>query len=298
MSIRVTLWPRNVGNQCLLMLVAGALLGRLAPAQTSWLEPVATLFLQVSQVVVMPYLICELIVGFGGLRQGSLQPLLRRGGLVLLGIWLAASLMVLLVPMILPPLLSSEFFYQSIFARSDPKDLVSTYIPSNIFLALVNDNFPAVVLFSCVLGILLQGVEGRDQLLASLVVIRRVFERLNKLIVRLIPFGIFAIVAQNSARMQFEQLLRMQGMLAVCLVSFVALSLASFLVLLSLTPLAPGQIWSLVKGYPFRGQDEPKIHCGAMDLLRCLRLGDCFRPIAVAPTCPISGLLTHQRRYW
>jgi hypothetical protein len=35
-----------------------------------------------------------------------------------------------------------------------------------------------------------------------------------------------------------------------------------------------------------------------MDLLRCLRLGDSFRPITVTLTIPIVGLLTHQRRYW
>ena len=34
-----------------------------------------------------------------------------------------------------------------------------------------------------------------------------------------------------------------------------------------------------------------------MDLLRRQRLGDSFRLIAVNPACPISGLLTHLRRY-
>jgi len=45
------LWPRQVGNQCLLMLAAGALLGWLAPDQVGWLEPLGELFLQASQIV-------------------------------------------------------------------------------------------------------------------------------------------------------------------------------------------------------------------------------------------------------
>lgn len=248
MTIGIPLWPRNVGNQCLLMLVAGGLFGRLAPGQISWVAPLASLFLQVSQVVVMPFLICELLVGFGKLRQGTLGLLLRRGGLVLLGIWLVAALSVLLVPLILPPLITSEFFHQGIFQRSQPQDLVTTFIPSNIFSALTNDNFPAVVLFSSVLGILLQDIEERDQLLAPLGVIRSIFGKLNKLVVKLIPFGIFALAAQNFARMDLTQLVRMQGFLAICLVSFFVLSSTALVVLFSLTPLGPKQIWDLIKG--------------------------------------------------
>ena len=248
MSFRLMLWPGSIGNQCLLMLAAGALFGRLLPGWTGVLKPLAVLFLQASQVVVMPYLICELLVGFGRLQPGSLGMLARRGGLVLLGLWTAAAATVLLIPLILPPLITSEFFYQGLFERTQPKDLLTTYVPDNIFTALAADNFPAVVLFSCVLGILLQGVEERDQLLPSLMVIRTVFGRLNKLVVKLIPYGIFALVALNAARMNLDQLLRMQGLIASCLISFISLSLLALLALMALTPLGPGQIWRLVKG--------------------------------------------------
>ncbi len=44
------LWPRRIGNQCLLMLAAGVMIGRLGPAAVEPLDPLATLFLQVSQV--------------------------------------------------------------------------------------------------------------------------------------------------------------------------------------------------------------------------------------------------------
>jgi len=153
MSIRVTFWPHSVGNQCLLM----------------------------------PFLICELLVGFERLQQGAPQLLCRRGGLVLLGTWLAGALAVLLVLMILPPLVTSEFFHQGIFERSQPQDLVNTDVPDNIFSALAADHFPAVVLFNCLLGFLLQGIPECDQLLPALEVMRAVFARLNKLVDKLIP---------------------------------------------------------------------------------------------------------------
>jgi len=89
----LSLWPRQIGNQCLLLLVTGVLVGLLAPTAALALKPLGLAFLQASQIVVMPFLICELIVGFGGLGSGSLQRLLRGGVVVLLGLWLLGGLM-------------------------------------------------------------------------------------------------------------------------------------------------------------------------------------------------------------
>ena len=79
------LWPRSIGNQCLLMLPLGLLIGLLWPEAAGLLQPVGRLFLQASQIVVMPFLICELVVGFGSLRPGMIRSFARSGLLVLLG---------------------------------------------------------------------------------------------------------------------------------------------------------------------------------------------------------------------
>ena len=230
------------------MLALGVLYGWLAPGWTGWLQPLATVFLQASQIVVMPFLICELVVGFGKLKPGSLGQLAQRGGLVLLGLWLAAALLVVVLPLFLPPLVTSEFYHAGLFDTAQPGDLLTTYLPDSIFTALADDNFPAVVLFSCVLGILLQGIEAREQLLAPLTVMRTVFKRLNKLVVHLIPYGIFALIAINLSRIDGEQLIRIQGFFALCLIIFVVLTLLCALALLTLTPLGPRALWQIVKG--------------------------------------------------
>ena len=242
------LWPQQIGNQCLLMLAAGLLFGLLAPAHTGWLQPVATVFLQASQIVVMPFLICELIVGFGKLQPGSLVLLARRGGAVLLGLWLAGALVVLVLPLFLPTLVTSGFFHTGLFERAEPSDLLKTYLPDNIFGALAADNFPAVVLFSCLLGILLQGIPERDELLKPLGVIRTLFKRLNKLVVVLIPYGIFALIARNVAQLKPDDLIRLQGYLSLSLIAFVLLTLAAVLSVVSLTPLKPADVWRISKG--------------------------------------------------
>jgi proton glutamate symport protein len=241
-------WPTQIGNQCLLMLLAGTLYGLLAPAQTGWLAPVGTVFLQASQIVVMPFLICELIVGFGRLQVGTLGMLARRGALVLLGLWLAAAGLVVVLPLFLPHLVTSEFFHAGLFERPSSGDLLKTYVPDNIFGALAADNFPAVVLFSSLLGILLQGVPERDELLKPLSVVRALFKRLNRLVVLMIPYGIFALIALNVASLDVEEFIRMQGYLSLSLIAFVLLTLASLLAVTSLTPVAPAQLWRVISG--------------------------------------------------
>jgi proton glutamate symport protein len=242
------LWPRSIGNQCLLMLPLGLLIGLCSPQAAGLLQPVGRVFLQASQIVVMPFLICELVVGFGSLRPGMLRSFARSGLLVLLGLWLAGGLVVLLLPEFLPPLVTSQFFHAGLFERPGPVDLVETYLPDNIFSGLAADNFPAVVLFSAVLGVLLQGVAHNQRLLEPLEVMRELFERLNKLTARIIPFGIFALTALNAARLDGTQLLRIQGFFQLSLVAFLVLSLACVAAVRALTPLPPATLWQVVRG--------------------------------------------------
>lgn len=242
------LWPEGIGNQCLVMLVLGALLGHLAPAVALGLRPLGSLFLQISQVVVMPFLICELIVGFGGLSSGALRSLLRNGTLVLLALWVSAGVLVVLLPTLLPAVQYSSFFHPQVFQESPSIDLLRTFVPDNIFGAMAADNFPAVVLFSAVLGILLQQLDGRDELLRTLELIRRVFSRLNRLTAWIIPYGILALSAMAFAELDLEQFARMQGLLLVCVVTLVVLGGALGGALVALTPLGPAALWRILRG--------------------------------------------------
>ena len=248
MSAHPFRWPRGIGNQCLLMLAVGALLGTLAPDATTALQPLATLFLQVSQVVVMPYLICELIVGFGGLSSGTLQTLLRGGVVVLVGLWLAAAVLVVVLPPLLPPVEYSGFFHTGLFQELPDTDLLRTFVPDNIFTALAADNFPAVVLFSSLLGMLLQRLEGREELLRTLDLVRQLFANLNRLTARIIPYGILALSALSFAQLEMDSFARMQGLLLLCLVSLVVLSVVLSAAVLALTPLGPAALWRIVRG--------------------------------------------------
>lgn len=75
------LWLRSLRLRCLLATVLGVVLGRLLPAAVPWLAPLGVMGLQASQLVVMPYLVCEVLHSLGHLPVGSLGDLLRRAHL-------------------------------------------------------------------------------------------------------------------------------------------------------------------------------------------------------------------------
>jgi len=230
------------------MLGFGVLLGLWAPTAATALRPLGLAFLQASQIVVMPFLICELIVGFGGLGSGSLRRLLRGGVLALLGVWVLGSLPVVFLPQFLPPLTYSGFFHAGLFQQPQSADLLRTYLPDNIFGALAADNFPAVVLFSAVLGILLQGMENRQELLRVLEVARQLFRRLNSLMARTVPYGILALSAVTFATLDWTQLVKIQAFMLLCLITFVVLSVLLTGLVLALTPLSAAGLWRIVRG--------------------------------------------------
>jgi len=238
----------SLGNQCLLMLVAGALLGSVVPQAAALLGPLGQAFLGASQVVVMPFLICELIAGFAGLSQSARRSLFQGGAVVLLGLWLVSALVVIVLPSFLPALVYSGFFRTDLFLEPESQDLLRTYLPDNIFSALAADNFPAVVLFSSVLGILLQGMEERQVLLPVLEAMRRLFARLNRLVARIIPLGILALTTVTASRLDLTQLVRLQALFQLTLIALLVLTLLFAAVVLACTPLSAAGLWRIVRG--------------------------------------------------
>ena len=190
----------------------------------------------------------DLVVGFGSLRPGILRTFFRSGLLVLLGLWTAGGLMVLLLPQFLPPLVTSQFFHGGLFERPEPVELIDIYLPDNIFSGLAADNFPSVVFFSTVLGVLLQSIDNKQRLLEPLEVMRQLFARLNKLVARIIPFGIFALTSLNVARLDWQQLLRIQGFFQLSMLGFLCLTLLCTATILALTPLSLSGLWRAVRG--------------------------------------------------
>ena len=242
------LLPRSIGAQCLSGLLLGILAWLLFGPKVAVLSPLGQIFLRASQIAVMPYLICELIGALGSLRPSSMRLLSRVGGVVLLAILASGALMVLLLPALLPALTSSTFFSPDLLQPPQPPDLVSTYLPFNIFTALADDNFPAVLLFAALLGCLVQGLPRRELLLEPLEQLRLLFRRLNKLVAQIAPLGILGLTATTLSSLSPELLVRSQALLVLNLVALVLLVVLGLTAIVTLTPLDLAASWRILRG--------------------------------------------------
>lgn len=242
------LWPAAMGQRFAVAILVGAAIGWLLPSVVPALEPIGLVGLQASQLVVMPLLVCEVLQALGRLATGSLPDLLRRGGLWLGLLWLIGAAAVLLMPLMLPQLQGSPFFHPSLLSPPPQIDLVRTVVPANLFQALAADNVAAIVLICGVLGVLLQRLEDRDDLLRPLAVLTRLFRDLNWIVIRFLPLSVLALTARSISQLDVALLIRLQGLLGITLVA--ALVVASLLagLLLALIPCSAAQLWRIVAG--------------------------------------------------
>ena len=242
------LWPAAVGQRFFVSILVGVAVGWLLPAAVPALEPIGTVGLQASQLVVMPLLVCEVLQALGRLATDSLPDLLRLGGLWLVLLWLIGAVAVLVMPLMLPQLQGSPFFHPSLLSPRPQIDLVRTVVPANLFQALAVDNVAAIVLICGALGVLLHRLEDRDDLLRPLAVLTRLFRDLNRIVIRFLPLSVLALTARSVSQLDVELLLRLQALLGTTLVAAVVVTALLGGLLLMLIPCSAVQLWRIVAG--------------------------------------------------
>jgi Na+/H+-dicarboxylate symporter/ABC-type amino acid transport substrate-binding protein len=171
---------------------------------------VATGFIRLLQVNVLPYLLGSLIASIGSRGAAEMKVMARYGVILLLLVWGLTLLLVVLCPLALPP-----FSGAPVFGVSDVPatiDWLDLYIPANLFHALTNNLIPAVVLFGILAGIAVgQMADTRKAvLLQALDAFNEAMTRMSRMILTLTPFGLFAIAAVTAGEVRTEDLLRLQ----------------------------------------------------------------------------------------
>jgi hypothetical protein len=111
------------------------------------------------------------------------------------------------------------------------------------FNSFANNVVPAVVVFSVAVGLALIGMGQKDSLLAPLTLLNRAMAVVTGFVSKLMPLGVFAIVASAAGTMDLEEL----GRLQVYLVTYAAIALLLTLwvlpaLIISLTPLTYRQV--------------------------------------------------------
>lgn len=202
--------PKNLGTQCIVAGVLGVSAAVVLGPRTAVLAPLGQAFIRSSQIVTMPYMLLEVMLAIGSLSRRTLRDLLRVG-VVAFGLLMVAALaLILTASSWFPKIASSPFFSRTLLEPEKTKGFIETILPYNVFTAMAEDNFPAVVLFTAVLAGIVQGLPGRALVLAPVAELRAALVRMNKLVGKITPLGVFALAAQAIGKMDGEALVRMQ----------------------------------------------------------------------------------------
>jgi Na+/H+-dicarboxylate symporter/ABC-type amino acid transport substrate-binding protein len=218
-------------RQILLGLLLGLALGIFLGDMAAPLSIGGDVYIALLQMTVLPYIVVSLIANLGRVSWAQSRSLLL-GALAVLGLLLALGMVILVViPLAFPEWQSASFFRSALVEPARVFDLVALYIPANPFNSLANNVVPAVVLFCILLGVGVSGVEGNLGFLQALDVIEAALNRINKLVIKLTPYGVFAIAAGTAGTISLTELSRLQAYL----ITYTVIALAmSFVVLPSL----------------------------------------------------------------
>ena len=194
------------------------------------LQPAADIYIRLMQMTVLPYLITSLVIAFGQLEVAEAKRLALRGGLLLLLIWFLTAAVLVVFPITFPEYVSASFFSHSLVEPSAPFSLTELYFTSNPFASLSQNVVPAVVLFSCMIGIGIIGLDDKEKLLAPLRIWNKALIRITGFVINLTPYGVFAIGAVTAGTMHADTLTRLE-------VYFIAFALAALLLAFWILPL-------------------------------------------------------------
>ena len=205
------------------------------------LKLIGDVFVKLLQITVLPYIVVSLIAGFGRMHMDQARRLAVRGTAVLLVIWALALIIIFVAPLAFPDLDTASFFGSPQAQDVEKPDLYELYLPANIFYSLSNNLVPAVVFFSILVGVALISVEDKSGVLPIFDGLADAMSKINAAIVKLTPYGIFAIAAAAAGTMTVEEVGRVQ----VYLVTYISLALlVTFWIF-------PGLVAAL-SGIPFR----------------------------------------------
>ena len=219
----------SLSARILVGLGAGLLTGLFFGEPAAILQPAADAYIRLMQMTVLPYLITSLVVAFGQLEADEAKRLALRGGLLLLIVWAFTALVLVLMPLTFPAYDSASFFSSSLVEPRQSFSLTEIYFTSNPFASLSQNVVPAVVLFSCLIGIGLIGMQDRESLLGPLRTWNKAIVRITGFVINLTPYGVFAIGAVTAGTMDPQTLTRLE-------VYFIAFAVAALLLAFVILP--------------------------------------------------------------
>ena len=209
--------------QVIIGLLLGLLAGLFIGEPAGHLGVVGTGYVRLLQMTVLPYVVVSLIGGVGRLSTKQARLIGSRGGALILFLWSIILVTLTTLPLGYPDWEAASFFSASLLQEPVAFDPLALYLTANPFNALANTIVPASVLFCIAVGIALIGVPNKDGLLQALNNLTDALLRVTSGVVKLAPYGIFAITANAAGTLRLEELGRLQVFLWVYVLAWAIL---------------------------------------------------------------------------
>lgn len=190
-------------------LSAGILFGFVSGEALHPLKAVGEIYIGLMQMTVLPFIVFSLTGSIGQLSPSQLRILGHSGLWTYLLIWSIVASTLLAFALAFPDLETSRFFSSSLIEAPPEVDWIKLFVPANPFRALSENAVPAVVIFCILFGVGLIGSERQEAVTEPLRLCARSLHRVNAMVVRITPFGIFAIAAHavgTTPLREFERL--------------------------------------------------------------------------------------------
>jgi Na+/H+-dicarboxylate symporter len=217
-----------MGTKILIGVVAGILVGVFLGNLVEPFDVAGKVYVSLLQMTVLPYVVVSLIGKIGKLTMVEAKRLGGRAGIILLALWGISLLTVVIMPLFLPAWEAGTFFSASLIEPPRTFDFLGLYLPTNPFYSLAENIVPASVLFSILLGVALIGIPKKKLLLDPLSVVSDTLGRISNAVVKLSPWGTFALAAAAAGNLSPPELTRLAGYIftytaAIILLTFIVL---------------------------------------------------------------------------
>lgn len=229
-------------------MVLGLIIGFSTQFTLSVIETIGQGFVMLLQMTALPYISVSLIYGIGSMSRKQGKQLIKFGSLSFLILLSSVLILIFLAPIAFPDWTAAAFYSASTTTAETELDILQLFLPANPFYAYAQSVIPAVVVFSIFIGIGFIGIENKRRSLYVFKDMREALAVVTNLVMKIAPFGVFAISLNASATIIPEEL---EGLLVYIVTIAAIVVLLSFVVLpllvSILTPLTYKQVMVTAK---------------------------------------------------
>ena len=245
-------------TQILIGLILGALLGPLMGDVALWIKPIGDAFINLLIMIVVPLVMASLIVGTASLSD---MKNLGRIGINTVGYYLVATMIAVSFGLVAGKAFNpgagldedvkarmltdyagvTEQQLERVEEKPSLSEFLVNIVPRNPFKAMVETNFLQIIFFALLFGISLTILpeERRKPVLNLLMSVNDAMIVLVKLVMRIAPIGVFALIAAVAAQFGYGVLLTLLKYVVVTIGTMIAFVVAVYPISLKLSGMSP-----------------------------------------------------------